>query len=570
MRLAASVFANSYEGIIITDPDNVIIDVNPALSRITGFSRDEIIGQTPKVLSSGRQSPEFYARMWTSLTERDFWQGEIWNRRKSGEVYAEVLAISAVRDTDGRLQHYIAIFSDISHIKSHEAELDRIAHYDPLTGVANRRLFTERLDQAIVAARHSGKPLAVCYLDLDGFKPVNDRHGHAAGDRLLVSVTERLKGVLRSADTLARIGGDEFVLLFSQFTQLDEINGILHRVLRSLSAPFHIESTRVVVSASIGVTLFPADDADADTLLRHADQAMYRAKEAGKNRYHLFDPDHDRQVRAYHHHQQVLRDALDGGQFVLHYQPKVDLVSGAVVGAEALLRWQHPNRGLLPPGEFLHHLTDSDLDVALGEWVIDQVLGQIAAWDEIGLPITLSANVSARHLLEPSFADRLRAALDRHPGLPPHRLELEILESAALADMKQAVQVLSRCSEFGVSFALDDFGTGYSSLSYFRSLPIQLLKIDQSFVRGMLDNPNDLGIVESVVRLAHAFDRPVIAEGVETLAHGAMLIRLGCRLAQGYGIARPMPAQDLPAWIATWHRKAPWRNLAEGRVVAAR
>ncbi len=561
LRLSASVFANSYDGVTITDANNIIVDVNPAFSRITGYVRDECIGQTPRMLASGRQGPEFYAKMWQSLREHDHWQGEIWNRRKSGEVYAEMLAISVVRDDAGQLQHYIGVFSDISQLKAHEAELHRIAHYDILTGVPNRRLLADRLGQAIARARRSGKTLAVCYLDLDGFKPINDLYGHAAGDQLLIDITERLKDILRAEDTLARLGGDEFVLLFTDLTHFEEKHFVLDRVLAAVNTPLAIGAASISVSASIGVTLYPADDADADTLLRHADQAMYLAKEAGKNRYHLFDPERDRQVQAHRHYLQRLREALDHGEFVLHYQPKVNLVSGAIIGAEALIRWQHPERGLLPPGEFLHYLDGSDLEIAVGEWVIDAVLQQIALWNAVDLRLTVSANVSADHLLKADFADRLAQTLARHAQVAPASLELEILETAALANMDQAVQVLTRCRQLGVHLSLDDFGTGYSSLTYFRNLPVDILKIDQSFVRDMLEDPDDLGIVESVIRLAHAFNRPVIAEGVETLEHGAMLVHLGCHQAQGYGIARPMPAAQMPDWVSQWRSKAAWLTL---------
>jgi diguanylate cyclase (GGDEF)-like protein/PAS domain S-box-containing protein len=561
LQLAASVFANSYDGVIITDARNIVVDINPAFSRITGYSRADIIGQSPKILASGRQDAQFYAGMWQSLCEHDFWQGEIWNRRKDGHVYAERLAISAVRDGAGQLQHYIGVFTDISQIKAHEAELDHIAHYDTLTGVPNRRLLADRLNQAITRTQRNGKFLAVCYLDLDGFKPVNDEYGHAVGDELLVTITGRLKEVLRAEDTLARLGGDEFVLIFTDLAKPEEISAVLDRILAVVNAPLQIEDAALSVSASIGVTLYPQDDADPDTLLRHADQAMYHAKEAGKNRYQLFDPEHDRQVRSHRIQQQSLSDALAHDEFVLYYQPKVNLVSGEVVGAEALIRWRHPQRGLLSPGEFLHYLQGSDLDIAVGEWVIATVLEQIANWHAMGLDLTISANVSADHILQADFTERLKLALAQHADLPPGSLELEILETVALTDMDQAVNTLARCRQLGVSLALDDFGTGYSSLAYFRSLPVDILKIDQSFVRNMLVDPDDLSLVESVVRLARAFNRPVIAEGVETLEHGAMLIHLGCQQAQGYGIARPMPPEMFPSWVEQWRAQAAWLTL---------
>ena len=561
LRLAATVFAHAYDGVIITDAKNIIVDCNPASTRITGYSREELIGKSPKLLSSGRQDAGFYADLWKSVQEHDFWQGEVWNRRKSGEVYAEMLAISVVRSATGQLQHHIGVFTDISQLKTHEAELDRIAHYDALTGVPNRRLLADRLEHAMNRARRSGKSLAVFYLDLDGFKPVNDEHGHEAGDQVLVTVANRIKEILRADDTLARLGGDEFVLILTDIVRIEEIHVILDRVLAAVREPMLINDTPISVSASIGVTLYPDDSSDPDILLRHADQAMYLAKESGKHRYQFFDPERDRQVQT--HRDQLLRldQALDKREFTLRYQPKVDLMSGAVIGAEALIRWQHPERGLVSPAEFLQHMEGTALEVQVGEWVIDSVLRQIADWNAAGLLFTVSANVSAHHVLQADFAERLHLILQRHPQVAPSSLELEIVETAALANMAQAVRALTQCRQLGVHIALDDFGTGYSSLTYFRNLPVDMLKIDQSFVRDMLEDPDALGIVESVVRLARAFNRPVIAEGVETLAHGAMLVHLGCRFAQGHGIARPMPADQIPDWVAQWSHQTGWRNL---------
>lgn len=558
LRLAASVYASSFEGIMITDANNEIVDVNPAFSRITGYTRDEVIGKTPKILASGRQGPTFYAIMWQSLQKCDFWQGEIWNRRKTGEVFVEMLNISVIRGSSGEPQHYIGVFSDISLSKNHEKELDRIAHFDSLTGVPNRRLFVDRLAQAIARSRRTGKLLAICYLDLDGFKPINDQFGHTAGDTLLIEITHRLQGMLREDDTLARMGGDEFVLLFNDLVCRDDCIVALERALVVVAQPALIDGVPACVSASIGVTLYPLDDADADTLIRHADQAMYRAKEAGKNRFYLFDSEQDRQVKVQRDQQLRLREALENGEFILHYQPKVNLVSGEVIGVEALIRWQHPELGLLPPAEFLHHIEGCDLEVPVGEWVIETVLHQMSRWKSNGLNLIVSANVGADQLLKENFSERLRLALERYPEITPGELELEILETAALGDIEQAGVALFRCRELGVRFALDDFGTGYSSLSYFRALPVDILKIDQSFVRDMIDDPSDLNIVENVVRLAYAFKRPVIAEGVETLEHGALLVSLGCILGQGYGIARPMPAEQIPGWIEKWLAQPAW------------
>ena len=561
LRLAASVYANSYEGIVICTPDKIIVDVNPAFTRITGYSREEAIGRTPKLLASGEHDAAFYQRMWSSIAEHDFWQGEVCNRRSNAELYTEILSLSVIRDSTGKLQHYIGVFSDISLLKAHEQELYRIAHFDLLTGIPNRRLLLDRLSQALARSRRTGRSVAVCYLDLDGFKGVNDRFGHEGGDKLLVAVTRRLQKVLRTDDTLARLGGDEFVLLLTDLTDPQECQVALDRVLEVIRDPVDIDGELVVVSASVGVTLYPADDVDADALLRHADQAMYMAKEAGKNSFHFFDRQHDQQVQTQRHYMQRLREALDNNEFVLYFQPKANLVSGEIVGFEALIRWQHPEKGLLSPAEFLHFMDGSELEVLVGEWVIDTTLRQIASWRAIGIDCQVSANVSADHLLRDNFADRLQLILARHPDVMPERLELEILETAALADMKKAVEIITQCRRLGVQFALDDFGTGYSSLTYFLNLPVQLLKIDQSFVRVMLEDPGGLGIVESVVRLAQAFNRPVIAEGVETLEHGAVLLHLGCKLAQGYGISRPMPVDQVLSWLHVWQTGQPWKKL---------
>ena len=455
------------------------------------------------------------------------------------------------------MQHYIGIFSDISQIKAHESELDRAAHYDPLTGVPNRRLLTDRLEQAIARTMRSESSLAVCYLDLDGFKGVNDQFGHATGDILLQGVAAGLKKVLRGEDTLARLGGDEFVLLLSDIGTPAECSLILERVLEAVAAPMDIDGHKVQVSASIGVSLYPHDHVDADTLLRHADQAMYLAKESGKNRFHLFDPSSDKKAQLHRQRLERLSLALAQREFCLYYQPKVDLGSGRIVGVEALIRWQHPENGLVAPGDFLQYIEGSELECAIGDWVIEAALLQAEQWRAQGEVVHVSVNISANHLLETSFLVDLQAALLRHPLVAPAHLELEVLESTAISDMSRAVDVLQQCKRLGVQLALDDFGTGYSSLTYLRKLPVDTLKIDQSFVRGMLTDREDFGIVEGVIRLANAFERKVIAEGVETLEHGAALLKLGCHLAQDYGIARPMPAAQFLDWSRKWQEQAP-------------
>ena len=552
LRLAASVFEHSFEGILVTDAGNRIVDTNPAFRTITGYDPASVLGKDPSILASGRHDQAFYRAMWHAITQKGFWRGEIWNRRKDGEVYAELLSISTIRHADGSVQNYIAVFSDISELKAHEAELDRIANYDHLTGLPNRRLLSDRLEQAIARQRRSQKHVAVCYLDLDGFKPINDRYGHEVGDELLIGIANQLSKVLRAQDTVARIGGDEFVLLLNDLTRLEDSQELLDRVLAASTSAIVVDGVTHRVSASVGVALSPPDVDSADSLLRHADQAMYRAKDAGRNRYHFYDAEQDQLLQSRRLQTQRIKEGLANQEFMLHYQPKVDMVSREVIGLEALIRWQHPEKGLLFPAAFLPVVEGGDLEPAVGEWVIEAVLTQVAAWKRLGLTLPVSVNIGAEHLLKPSFAERLGQLFAEHPECDPGCLELEILETSALSDIQQAGETLTACHALGVRCALDDFGTGYSSLAYFRRLPIDVLKIDQSFVRDMLDDPNDMEIVESVVRLAHAFNRMVIAEGVETPEHGALLTLLGCQFGQGYGIARPMPADAVPGWVSTW------------------
>ena len=559
LKLAANVFSHAREGITITDAAGNIIDVNATFSDITGYSREDVIGQNPRILRSGRQGPEFYADLWRSLEVKGHWYGEIWNRRKNGEVYAEMLTISAVRDPHGVTQNYVALFSDITAVKEHQSQLEHIAHFDALTNLPNRLLLADRLQQAMAQALRRGQQLAVVYLDLDGFKGVNDRHGHGVGDQLLIHLATAMKDTLREGDTLARIGGDEFVAVLTDLDGIENCVPMLTRLLGAASAPVQFGAVALQGSASIGVTFYPqANEMEADQLLRQADQAMYQAKLAGKNRYHVFDSDYDSSMRVHHESLEHIRQALERREFVLHYQPKVNMHSGQVMGAEALIRWQHPEKGLLAPAAFLPVIEDHPLAVAVGEWVIDMALTQIEVWHTAGLDLPVSVNIGARQLQQGNFMERLQAILAQHPQVDPSSLELEVLETSALADMEQVSQVIEACTQIGVKFALDDFGTGYSSLTYLKRLRVTLLKIDQSFVRDMLEDPDDLAILQGVIGLAAAFKREVIAEGVETVAHGTALLHLGCELAQGYGIARPMPAEQLPAWAATWRPDAAW------------
>lgn len=557
-QLAASVFDNAHEGIMITDPKGRIVEVNSTFSELTGYGRDEAIGQTPDLLKSGHHDPGFYSEMWKKIADDGYWRGEIWNRKKSGEIFVELLTISTVRNRNGEIANFVAIFSDITVIKQHQQRLEHLAHYDALTQLPNRMLLSDRLQLAMAQTERSGKMLAICYLDLDNFKPINDQFGHSAGDFLLIEVAQRLKTCVRAGDTVSRLGGDEFVLLVSNLDDLHECDHAVGRIIGALTQPFRVSEHAVTISASIGVTLYPHDGSDADTLLRHADQAMYAAKQGGRNRHHLFDPENDRRTRVRREEILRIREGLDKGEFQLYFQPKVNMRKGSVTGAEALIRWQHPEDGLLLPGRFLPIIEDSELDIEVGDWVIREALRQMDEWHAQGIDLPVSINISGKHLQYEGFSRRLAELLAAHPNLAPGQIELEVLETAALEDMANVAELFAECRRLGVSFALDDFGTGYSSLTYFRQLPADVLKIDQSFIRNMLDDADDLAIVEGVIGLTQAFRRQVIAEGVETVEHGLVLLLLGCDMAQGFGIAHPMPAALIPDWIRQFKPDELW------------
>lgn len=561
LHLAASVFTHTREGILITDADGVIIDVNDAFSNITGFSRQESVGQKPNILKSGQHDAEFYRSLWQSLKARGFWSGEIRNRRKNGEQFIEMLTISAVHDEAGEPVRYVGLFSDITLLKEQQRRLEIIAHYDALTGLPNRVLLADRMHQAMVQAERRQQQLAVAYIDLDGFKDVNDKYGHDAGDQLLMAVANHMKSSLREGDTLARLGGDEFVAILLDLADTNSANLILDRLLKSVHQPTTIGNVTVELSASVGVTFYPQEsEIDADQLLRQADQAMYQAKLTGRNRYAFFDRAQDYTLRSMHESLQKISLAHAARQFVLYYQPKVNMRTGEVIGLEALIRWQHPERGILSPAEFIPVIEDNALGIEISEWVIEETLRQIAVLHAQGFNLQISCNLMAHHMRKPGFADFLRTVLARFPAVKPQLLQFEILETSALGDLNHISHLIDECRKLGVSFALDDFGTGYSSLTYLKRLAADFLKIDQSFIRDMPADPEALAIIEGVLGLASAFGRHIIAEGVETEAHGKMLLLLGCTLGQGYAIARPMPADKLVDWLRAWRPYDSWQQ----------
>ncbi len=558
-RLAATVFAKAHEGIYITDVNGTILDANAAFTRITGYTRAEVVGRNSSLLSAGVQLPAFYESYWQSLLETGHWRGELWNRRKSGERFAALQNVSAVYDVRGCIRHFVALFSDITDQKEQAQQLEHIAHYDMLTGLPNRTLFADRLYQAMVIAKRAHTRLAVVFIDLDGFQTVNEAYGHKMGDQLLRVVARNMRMTLREGDTLARLGGDEFAAVLSDLDAHTTTQLVMQRLLSAVSQPCLIEGETLNISASIGLTYYPQeDDVVADQLLRQADQAMYHAKQIGKNGFHCFDAELDRDTRNQHQTIAQIHNGLLGNQFVLYYQPKVNLRTAQVVGVEALIRWQHPQQGLLLPGTFLPDIEDHPLAIDLGHWVIDSALAQMSIWRRHGLELSVSVNISAYHLQSVDFIERLAEHFKNYVGIPPDRLELEILETSALEDILRVSETLQACSALGVRFSFDDFGTGYSSMTYLKQLPAKMIKIDQSFVRDMLQDPSDLAIVKAIIGLAGGFDRLVLAEGVETRQIGEALLEYGCEFGQGYGIARPMPAAALPDWINGWQANPQW------------
>lgn len=558
MQLTANVFTYTTEGIVITDAGGTILEVNDAFTRITGYDRAEAIGATARMFASSRQGPDDYIRMLETLNECGHWQGETWSRRKCGETYVGYLTVSAIHDSKGSVRSYAALFADVTRLRQHQERLEHIAHFDALTDLPNRLLLSDRLDQAISVCKRSGGSLAVIYLDLDGFKAVNDCHGHDVGDDLLVAISMRMKSALRAADTLARMGGDEFVAVLVDLNSERDCLLLVERILQACSDPLTLGEEVLRVSASVGVVIYPHDDADAEQLIRHADRAMYEAKQAGKNRYHLFDPAVHERARNRGERLEEMARALSCDELVLHYQPKVNMRTGAVIGMEALVRWQHPVRGLLSPEQFLPLIDNHPLSEALDVWVIRGALNRLQEWQQLGLAMSVGVNIGVRHLQGGKFAATLRRLLAEHPMVDPGNLELEILETSALDDIGGVLIVMEECHRLGVHFAVDDFGTGYSSLLYLKQLPAETLKIDRSFVRDMLDDREDLAIVKGIIGLAQAFGRAVIAEGVETVAHGVKLIELGCVLAQGIGISRPMPGDQVLDWINGWTPPPAW------------
>lgn len=563
-QLSAQLFQHLDEGLLITDGQFRALDANPMFSQITGYVRQEVVGNVPALLRPGApnsMSEELRLAMHASVQNSGHWRGEVHTRHRNGEPRTFQVTVSAVKNPQGSVRFHALALSDITRAQRQLAQLERQAHYDELTGLPNRARFAQMMSDAMRTSEREGFLLTICYLDLDHFKPVNDQYGHDAGDRLLIELADRLRRSMRNwasgSDAVARLGGDEFVLLLRTAT-VDESRQAVERILRHLAEPYTLGLgvPPVVVTSSIGATVYPLDHVDPDTLMRHADHAMYGAKQSGRNGYLFFDAEHDRQTEAQFEAIARVQDALDRDQFVLYFQPKVNMRTGRVLGMEALLRWSHPQHGVIPPAQFLPLIEHNALSAKVGDWVMQQGIEQLAQWQRLGLDLTLSINVSARHLQEPLFAQRLTALVDRHQTPVAQRLILEVLETAALADIDHTGELMQHCQELGVRFALDDFGTGYSTLTYLKRLPFDMLKIDRSFVHNMLSDKQDMAIVEGIIGLSHTFGCSLVAEGVETAEQARHLLSLGCDVGQGHGISKAMPASAVNAWVQQY-RGAP-------------
>jgi diguanylate cyclase (GGDEF)-like protein/PAS domain S-box-containing protein len=544
LRLAATAIDGSAEGIMVTDHEGRILRVNPAFTEITGYQPHEVQGSTPSLLRSGRHDETFFQGFWNSLRETGRWQGEIWNRRKNGEIHPVWQNVTALTDEEGRITHYVSVFTDITERKLSEERIRHLAHYDALTELPNRLLLEDRCNHALERAHRGGWLVAVLFLDLDGFKHINDSLGHPAGDQVLRKVAARLRAVVREQDTIARQGGDEFIVVMEQLDDPLQARRLAGALIDTLAAPFYYGSHALHLGASIGISLFPNDGDDATTLVKNADAAMYAAKQAGRNRYHFYTAALTKVAAHRVQLESELREAANRGQLELYYQPQYCLHTGRLIGAEALLRWHHPNQGMVPPTEFIPVAEASGLIVPLGDWVLEEACRQQAEWRQSGLNLPrVAVNVAGPQIRQGGFPLRVGRLLRKY-GLDPGLLELEITESFIMGSEEQAIEVLEQLRHLGVALSIDDFGTGYSSLSYLKRLPIDTLKIDQSFVRDIPRSENDMAIASAVIALARALDLEVVAEGVETEAQRDFLLREGCDTAQGYYYSRPLPAEE--------------------------
>jgi diguanylate cyclase (GGDEF)-like protein/PAS domain S-box-containing protein len=554
LKLAASVFASASEGVMITDTSGTILDVNEAFTHVTGHSRESVLGKNPRLLHSGLQDDAFYEELWRSVRETGLWQGEIWNRRQNGEIYPEWLTITTVKDSDGVVSNYVGIFSDSTKSRAAEEEIQHLAFYDPLTRLPNRRLLLDRLQQALTSCARSGKQGALLFIDLDNFKIINDTLGHDKGDLLLLEVAHRLTLCVREGDSVARLGGDEFVVILENISEhkleaAEQTETVGMKILRALNQPYQLANHEYCGSSSIGATLFNVTQQSVDELFKQADIAMYQAKNEGRNALRFFDQQMQDAINERAVLEEELRKAIETGQFCLYYQIQVD-ESHRPKGAEVLIRWIHPEKGLIPPALFIPLAEETGLILPIGLWVLDTACAQIKAWEnnELTRELVLAVNVSTKQLRQPDFVAQI-ASLVQHHAIAPQRLKLELTESMLLENVEHTVLTMTALKEIGVQISLDDFGTGYSSLQYLKRLPLNQLKIDQSFVRDIATDSNDKAIVRTIIVMAHSLNLEVIAEGVETEEQKQFLYDSNCTHYQGYLFSKPVPIADFEALL---------------------
>ncbi len=549
LGLSAQVFVSSKEAIMITDANNIIIKVNKAFTDITGYAESEALGQNPRILKSDRHKAGFYKEMWNTLLSKGSWQGEIWDRRKSGEIYPKWASIHLVRNERGEITNHIALFSDITERKASFEQIKHLAHYDALTNLPNRTLLVERLESAIASAGRSGQKLAVLFLDLDRFKNINDSLGHFAGDLLLQAVAKRLQRCVRATDTVARLGGDEFVVLLTGIKSTNDAAHVAQKILEEMADPVPIEGKDIVTSPSIGISIYPEDGKSHTALIKNADAAMYHAKEQGRGNFQFFTENMNTKALEQLSFESDLKMAMKRGEFSLHYQPQIDLSSGKIVGIEALLRWLHPDRGLVPPSVFIPIAEECGAIAAIGEWVIRAACRQNKAWLDAGLPsVPVAVNLSAIQFRQKNIVGTIAGILEE-TGLPPRLLELEMTEGIIMHDADSTIKTLRAIKDIGLLLSIDDFGTGYSSLSYLKRFPIDKLKIDRSFVGDIGADPDDAAIIRTIITMGHSLRLTVIAEGVETAEQMSFLKQEGCDQIQGYYCGRPVPAEEFEALL---------------------
>ncbi|MES9971548.1 MAG: EAL domain-containing protein [Candidatus Thiodiazotropha sp.] len=545
LRLAERAFQNTAEGITVTDVNGDIVSTNPAFEAITGYSSEEVMGQNPRILKSGHHEDAFYKEMWETLLQTGHWRGEIWNRRKNGDVFPEWLTISTVKDSHGEITHYVGVFTDITQIKEAQDQINFLAHHDALTQLPNRALFRERFQHALMHARREKSSIALLFLDLDRFKTVNDTLGHPVGDEVLLKVSRRMSQIIRASDTLARLGGDEFVLLLEEQTDAQHAVVVARKLIDLFAKPMIIGEHELVVTASIGITLYPNDGDDPDMLIRHADRAMYDAKQQGRNTYRFFTHALSEGALERLVMENDLRRAISRNELILHYQPIVNLQTRQLHGIEALVRWQHPKQGLIPPGLFIELAEEIGIIGDIGQWVLRSACNQLASWDRDNFRVPrISVNLSVQQIDREGLVSLVSEEL-KHSGLSPQRLELEVTESMLMRNPDLSRTVLAELRTIGVNFAIDDFGTGYSSLAYLKLLPLDRLKIDQSFVRDIGQDTNDEAIVRAIIAMSKSLGLEAVAEGVEEASQAEFLLKSGCDLSQGYLFSRPLPAEEI-------------------------